>query len=180
MFIMFGLYYLCKKKKKRKKPTKSSQENQSEQLLAGFRYSGWWLWLNYSLLRFLMQYSLLHNNSIKHNYGSSTSRPAQYHLCYRKASLTSATSEDHLKRQGELLNNLLARLVPKVLRDEPSSMIRAAHPRDTDPRNSLPLQRVADTPVVLPSRLPRSWHWLSLRLGLADTFWKAQDWIALE
>jgi len=81
MFIMFGLYYLCKK---RKKPTTSTQMNQSEQLLAGFWYSGWWLWLKYSLLRFLMQYSLLHSNSIKHKYGSSTSQPTQYRLCYEK------------------------------------------------------------------------------------------------
>lgn len=111
MFIMFGLYYLCKK---RKKPTKSIQKNQSEQLLAGFRYSGCWLWLKYSLLRFLMQYSLLHSNWIKHKYGSCTSRPTRYHLCYEKASLTSAASKEDLERQGDQLNNVLARLVPKV------------------------------------------------------------------
>lgn len=177
MFIMFGLYYLCKK---RKKPTKSSQTNQSEQLLAGFRYSGWWLWLKYSLLRFLMQYSLLHSNSIKHKYGSCTSRPTLYHLCYEKASLTSPTSKEDLERQGDQLNNLFARLVPKVLRDEPSSVIWGARPRDSDTKTFLPLPWVTCTPFILPFTLLKIWLWPSPRVCLADISWKAQAWIALE
>lgn len=166
MFIMFGLYYLCKK---RKKPTKSSQTNQSEQLLAGFRYSGWWLWLKYSLLRFLTQYSLLHSNSRKHKYGSCTSWPTHYCLCYEKTSLNSTTSNEDLERQGDQLNNLFTRLVPKVLWDEPSSIIWDAHPRDIDTKNSLPLLWVTCTPVILPFTLLKVWLWLSPCVCLADT-----------
>lgn len=52
----------------------------------------------------------------------------------RKPPCPLPSSKEDLQRQGEQLNNWFVRLVPKVLRDEPSSIIWDAHPRDIDTR----------------------------------------------